>query len=185
MEGMPDPATIGARFSGSDALDTAAIQFAAFARLDLLAGKLVPPDRLPTADEIHFQHAYTDGWSALVQQVKASLPADQQGYVAGTRFAAWYAQVDRHSADPGFNQQFRALFSAAFLQTHAAIFTELEQSGKSPAMPAPVATAPPFTTQAVNVVGDAAPRLFPLVLLLALLALVGIGLPTRREQSKQ
>lgn len=185
MVGMPDPATIGATFTGSDALDTAAIQFAAFLRLDVLAGRLVPANRLPTLAEIQFQHAYDDGWTALVRQVKASLPSDQQAYIPGTRFTAWYGQIDQYSADPGFNRRFRALFTAAFLQAHAAIFADLEQSGKSPTLPPPVPTAPPITTQIVNGAADnaryAVPRLLPLALILGLLALVGIGLPTRRQ----
>jgi hypothetical protein len=192
MVGMPDPSIVSTRFVGTEARDTAAIQVAAFERLDELAGKLIPKDRLPSVDEIQFQHAYTDAWTALVRQVKNSLPADQQTYGIGTGFAAWYAQVDHYRADPSFNTQFRTLFSSDFLTAHSAIFTELEQIGRSPLLPAPAPTPAPITTQIaddlskviptlVDYARDYAPFFGLLAIYLVLFAVMG---PSRKSRQR-
>jgi hypothetical protein len=137
---MPSAETVIAKTGGSDSFDTSARQFAAFDRLFSLmvvligdrytAGQMTPAEKT-------LRDTYLGKRDLTMQGLKASLPSDQQAYEPNTRFAAWYALVDKYRADPQFNAQFLALFPASFRQTYAPMLAALATEGKVPYLPPP------------------------------------------------
>jgi hypothetical protein len=174
---MPTVKQVTAAFIGTDALDTAARQYAAFTRLDSMMGKLIGNRDVTgqvTQEERALRNAYYGGWAGLVSQVSASLPEDQRAYSTGTRFAAWRALIDHYMADPKFNQQFRSLFPAQFQKTFATLLADQEAIVTSGF--APATAPPPVTTQVADAASAAlAPLIRPLLLLGPLVGLFLIG----------
>jgi hypothetical protein len=137
---MPSAETVIAKTAGSDSFDTAARQFAAFDRLFSLmvvligdrytAGQMTPAEKT-------LRDTYLGKRDLTMQGLKASLPSDQQAYEPNTRFAAWYALVDKYRADPQFNAGFLALFPASFRATYAPMLAALATEGKVPYLPPP------------------------------------------------
>jgi hypothetical protein len=141
---MPTVAAVEAAFTGTSTLDTDALRFDAFLRLENVA-KYMVGERGPAGQALQTEAdliaAYDDAQKRLIAAVKATMPADQQGFYAGTRFTAWAELADRYQADATFNARFRALFPAAFVTTYAAIFAAVEKADAVPLVP-PTATGP-------------------------------------------
>ena len=155
LASMPKASDVMATFTGADAFDTAAQQYAALQRLDSMMIALTADRTMTTAERDLYNTYYNSpGWAGLVTTVKASLPEDQRGYFAGTRFADWRALIDHYRADPAFNAKFRTLFPAAFVSSNKSLLDRLEAEGKNPGVP------PPSTT-----IGEVkATQLFPFVI---------------------
>jgi hypothetical protein len=141
---MPNPGDVRAAFLGSDDFDTAALRFAAFSRLEDLTKAMIG-DRGPAGQakqaEADLLASYTDSWTAIRQEVKDSLPEDQQGFYVGTRYTAWSQLVDTYQIDPSFNETFRSLFSTSFQTTYASMLDDRETADAEPLL-LPFETAP-------------------------------------------
>jgi hypothetical protein len=173
---MPTVKQVTAAFVGTDTFDTAARQYVAFERLDMMMSKLIGNRDVTgqvTQEERTLRNAYLGGWTGLVSQVTASLPEDQRAFYAGTRFAAWRAQVGHYMADPQFNQQFRSLFPAQFQKTFATLLADMEAINKTAAPPT---APPPAAVQAANAAGAALEAVIRTLLPFALFV-IGVMLP--------
>lgn len=138
---MPTASEVMTTFTGSSSLDTAARQYAALERLDLLMSALTADHTMTPAEKALKDSYYNSpGWAGLVTSVKASLPEDQRDYVTGTKFADWRALIDHYRADPAFNATFRAQFPPAFSTANAGLLDQLEAQGRIPSLPPPTTT---------------------------------------------
>jgi hypothetical protein len=184
LSAMPSSAKVAAAFVGSDALDTAAQQFAAFFRLEDMTRKMIG-DRGPAGHALQAEadllDSYTNAYQGIKARVQAGMPEDQRGFYIGTQFTAWSQTVDRYQVDPRFNQAFRNLFSGAFQTTYARLLSDLETADAAP-LTLPTAT-PPLTgsskviATAAGYAVDYAPFFVLLAIYLVLFALMG---PKRR-----
>jgi hypothetical protein len=180
---MPTVKQVNAAFVGTDAFDTAARQYVAFERLDMMMGKLIGNRDVTgqmTQEERTLRNAYNGGWVGLVSQITASLPEDQRAFYAGTRFAAWRAQIGHYMADPQFNQQFRSLFPAQFQKTFATLLADLEAINKTVAPPT---APPPAAVQAANAAGAALVGAIGTLLPFALFV-IGVRLPLSLKKGR-
>ena len=182
---MPNPDKVTAAFTGADTLDTAAVRFAAFSRLEDLTKKMIG-DRGPAGkakqSEADLLAGYTNQRVAITKAVKDSLPEDQRGFFAGTRFTAWAQQIDRYQADPKFNKDFRNLFSASFQRTYAEMLADREREDAAPLI-LPFESAPlTGTAYVISVLTDNAIFLGALAVYLVLFVLVGPSGPKAKKK---
>lgn len=141
---MPGVSAVEAAFTDTNPLDSYALRLDAFLRLENMTKDLIG-DRGAAGQakqaEADLVAAYDDAQDRAIAAAKATMPADQQGFYAGTQFTTWALLADGYQADPSFNTRFRALFSAKFLKTYGAIFTKQEKADAVPLVP-PTATGP-------------------------------------------
>ena len=143
LDSMPTASEVMTTFTGSNALDTAAQQYAALERLDQLMGTLTTDHTMNPAERVLKDSYYNNpGWAGLVASVQASLPEDQRAYVSGTQFAEWRALIDHYRADSAFNARFRSLFPSTFTTTYASQLAQLEAGGRNPSLPPPTTIVP-------------------------------------------
>ena len=174
---MPTVKQVTAAFVGTDTFDTAARQYVAFERLDMMMGKLIGNRDVTgqvTQEERSLRDAYNGGWTGLVSQIKASLPEDQRAFYVGTRFTAWRTLIDHYMVDPQFNRQFRSLFTAQFQKTFATLLADMEAFVSSGF--APSTAPPPAAVQAANAAGAALEAVIRTLLPFALFV-IGVMLP--------
>jgi hypothetical protein len=186
---MPSVATVEAAFTGTDALDTAALRFDALLRLENIAKDMVGtrgPAGKALQAEADLITAYDDAQNQIIAQVKAGMPTDQQGFYVGTQFTAWAQLADRYQADATFNTRFRALFPATFRATYASTITAQEKADAVPLVP-PTATGPaPVVTPRAQFAPDPNPvdpgQYLPILAWLGAYAVLFVLLGLRRPK---
>ena len=181
--GVPDAPTVAAAFTqGADTFEGSARQSAALSLVEGIAmdiESLLPASLNPV--ETRFIGDFGAAEGAIVNRIKATLPADQQPYEPGTRFAAWRALIDADRADPALQALVLALFSPAFRAGQPSLPALLKQEGAKPMLPPPPAPQPPslwsvagFTAAIGDFwTGHVLPSLPILVAMLLLVALIG------------
>lgn len=151
LTGMPSQAKVEAAFVGTSTLDTAALRFAAFVRLEAMSSIFIGargPAGKATQAEADLHYAYINAWQAIKASVQASLPEDQRGFYIGTAFTAWSQTVSQYANDAGFAARFRTLFSSDFQSAYAAVFAQVEKDEAVP-LTMPYQTAPLTGTAAI------------------------------------
>jgi hypothetical protein len=143
FDGVPTPAAVLAAFAnGSDTFEGAARQAAALSLVGDIAGDI---DSLVTTYDggagLTFAGSFDAEWGSIVHRIQSGLPADQQPYVEGTRFAAWRALLDSNRADPAVQAKVMTLFSASFRAAQPSLAALLKQDGARPL------TQPPLTKE--------------------------------------
>jgi hypothetical protein len=143
--GVPDAPTVAAAFAqGSDTFEGSARQSAALSLVEGIAmdiESLLPAMLNPV--ETRFIGDFGAAEGAIVTRIKATLPADQQAYETGTRFAAWRALIDTDRADPALQNSVLGLFSPAFRAAQPSLPALLKQNSAKPVLPPPPAPQPP------------------------------------------